>query len=138
MLAAALLLSLGASAPLTHLTDPLARCMDGTLGGFYHQPASNASAAAKWIIHLQGGGECTTKDACQKKAATSALGSASFFHDSYDFEGRFYMDDDPATNPELHHWHHVQVSASIRPPSSLPPHPRGALGGCDMRNFALF
>ena len=50
----------GASVPLTMLTDSKARCMDGTLSGYYHQPASNASASKRWVFRLEGGGECAT------------------------------------------------------------------------------
>ena len=40
-------------AKLTMLDDPLARCMDGSLGGFYL--AANKSSNS-WVIELQGGG----------------------------------------------------------------------------------
>ena len=48
-------------ATLTKLTDPAARCMDGTLGGFYHQRASVEASKAKWVIHMQGGGEVSSQ-----------------------------------------------------------------------------
>lgn len=47
---------------LTLLSDaPLARCMDGSPGGYYFAP--NASSSS-WIIELQGGGECASKETC--------------------------------------------------------------------------
>ena len=41
-------------APLTMLTDPSARCMDGTLSGYYFAPHSEAEGENKWVLHLQG------------------------------------------------------------------------------------
>ncbi len=50
-----------ASVPRTNLTDPLARCMDGTLSAYYLQPSSTPRGAGKWVLYLEGGGECTTE-----------------------------------------------------------------------------
>jgi hypothetical protein len=41
--------------PLELLTQyDLAKCLDGSPGGFYHQPALDPLAKDKWVIHLQG------------------------------------------------------------------------------------
>ena len=66
------------SVPLTLLRPaaaPLARCMDGSPGGYYH--AANASST-KWVIDLQGGGECASKKNCDGRVG-SALFSSKYF-----------------------------------------------------------
>jgi len=41
--------------PLELLTEySLAKCLDGTPGGFYHQAALDPASQDKWVIHLQG------------------------------------------------------------------------------------
>ena len=66
--------------PLTRLTDASARCMDGTLAGFYHQRATDAASAARWVIHMQGGGECVDSVQCARRF-NSSLASSNFFPD---------------------------------------------------------
>lgn len=94
------------SAPLTHLSDPLARCMDGSLGGYYYQKSSHTASETNWILDLEGGGECTTSKRCIPISETS-LGSSKHFSKSYSFSGHFYMDDDSSSNPDFHNWNHV-------------------------------
>jgi len=131
-----LLSSVGADiAPLTKLTNPAARCMDGTLSGFYHQRATEAASKAKWVIHLQGGGECVDSVQCARRFNTS-LASSDYFPDyinltydpthnkrhasesdsggggpdmncKWDKFGWWLCDDNPDTNPELYGYHHV-------------------------------
>ena len=106
--AASLAAALAGTAPLTLLSDPAARCMDGSLGGFYHQPATGADGT-KWVFRLEGGGECTTKNACYAQLNTS-LGSSKYFPKSHSFDaGSFFLDDNVAQNPLLHSWNHVDV-----------------------------
>jgi hypothetical protein len=82
----------------TNLTDPSARCMDGTLSAYYYQPATTARGTTHWVIYLQGGGECTTKSACDG-ALTGPLGSSNYFPSEVDMDGATYADDDPKANP---------------------------------------
>jgi hypothetical protein len=49
------------------------------------RPATNPSAATKWIFTLEGGGECVTEQRCKPTAATSPLGSSKFFKRNYTF-----------------------------------------------------
>src|SRR5206468_3856824 len=55
--------------PLTLLTDPTARCMDGTLSGYYLEKASAPQNATKYVIFLEGGGECTTQQVSCKSCS---------------------------------------------------------------------
>ena len=78
MLAAHVVLNLAAS-PLTLLNTsihPLARCLDSSPGAFYFSAASAKANASKWVINLEGGGECVDKASCQQRAGT-ALGSSA-------------------------------------------------------------
>ena len=40
---------------------PQAKCMDGTQAGYYYQEAPASNDRNKWIIYLNGGGECDTQ-----------------------------------------------------------------------------
>ena len=75
MLLALLPSPLLASAPMTPLTDPLARCLDSTLSAYYIEPSSDPVNATKFVIYLEGGGECASNVSCTK-ATTSVLGSS--------------------------------------------------------------
>lgn len=74
--------------------------MDGTPGGFYFRKGTNQS---KWVISLQGGGECVTSERCAEKAVT-ALGSSNYFPSSFTFwnEANVHLSDVSCfANPDL-------------------------------------
>ncbi len=98
----------GAAVPLTKLTDPKARCMDGTLSGYYLQKASAPENATKWVFVLDGGGECATQAACYAHL-NDTLGSSKYFPQTRSITGDFYDSDDPKTNPDFATWNHVMV-----------------------------
>ena len=52
-----------ATTPLIMLTDPKAKCMDGSQSGIYVHLSPTGSS--KWIFTLQGGGECVTERRCK-------------------------------------------------------------------------
>ena len=68
---------------LTLLTDEKAKCLDGTQAGFYYQAASLPESQTKWVIYLNGGGECDSKDSCVE-ATTNKLGSSKYFMSTED------------------------------------------------------
>lgn len=83
-------LSLASAAPITRLTDPLARCLDGTLSALYVEPAAAPVNATRFVIFLEGGGECASAGSCSA-ATSSVLGSAKYFPQQKTFdEGVFY------------------------------------------------
>lgn len=106
--AAVVLAQAGTPYPLTLLTDPKAKCMDGSQGGYYWQPASAAANSSKWVFVLDGGGECTTQAECYSHLNTS-LGSSKFFAPNRSSTGDFYDSDGPKTNPDFASWNHVMV-----------------------------
>lgn len=96
-------------ADLTLLTDSLARCLDGTPGGFFWLPASGSSSETKWVISLQGGGECADVTSCTN-ALTSSLGSSKYFPKSYDMSGEWaQFNQASAGSTPFATWNHVRL-----------------------------
>ena len=56
-------------------TYPMARCLDGSQGGFYIAPGTGGNAS-KWLVHTQGGGWCNSDADCLSRSRTP-LGSSS-------------------------------------------------------------
>ena len=48
------------------LSDPMARCLDGSQAGYYLGPA--AARPTAFLMHMQGGGWCTSLDDCAARA----------------------------------------------------------------------
>ncbi len=67
-----------AMVPLSMLEDPHAKCLDGSQAGYYFQPATSDKNATKWVIYLNGGGECDQEGSCVYQT-DSALGSSKYF-----------------------------------------------------------
>ncbi len=95
------------SAPLTMLTDSKAKCMDGTQAGYYSQMASNSDDKNKWVIYLEGGGECDTESAC-KGATSNSMGSSKYFPATSDPTGWFLGSDYCTYNPVFCGWNHAR------------------------------
>eukprot|EP00040_Diaphanoeca_grandis_P012941 m.65457 g.65457 ORF g.65457 m.65457 type:complete len:403 (+) comp23558_c1_seq1:139-1347(+) len=94
---------------LTLLTDPLARCMDGSPGGYYLRLSSNTSQKS-WVLTLQGGGECASAR-CHQVVPTT-YGSSKHFAKSFTFwnEDRVHFADLSCdVNPELCDYNQVFV-----------------------------
>lgn len=94
-----------APVPLTLLEAldyPDAKCLDGTQAGFYYEGSTNK----KWVIYLNGGGECDNKEACEAQMS-SALGSSKYFKDTADSNGWYIASDDCSINPDFCAWNHV-------------------------------
>jgi hypothetical protein len=98
----------------------LAKCLDGSPAYYYLRNATSAAGADKWVIHIQGGGWCSTPESCASRAQTN-LGSSL---DSKTHETRVQdlnlvhgcqnnrwcgalMVNDPETNPYAHDWNAV-------------------------------
>jgi hypothetical protein len=50
--------------PNSLVTSIGARCMDGTAGGYYL--TLSHTNTTKYVIYIEGGGECRTKSDCQQ------------------------------------------------------------------------
>jgi hypothetical protein len=98
----------GGKVPLTLLSDPAAKCMDGTQAGYYYEPSKGGDFAQKgWVIHLQGGGECTDEASCTDQLGT-ARASSDYF-DPYLWDLTFLASNNQQKNPDMFQWNHVFV-----------------------------
>lgn len=94
---------------LTLLQDKNAKCLDGSLSGYYYEPSSKVEDGTKWAIYLQGGGECDNEAACKYQLTTS-LGSSKYFPQSYEGSSSWYLASGYCPyNPEFCGWNHVNV-----------------------------
>ena len=91
---------------LSLLKDPLAKCLDGSQAGYYYQPSSVSKDNKKWVIYLNGGGECDNEHGCIEQTHT-ALGSSKYFKEYSDASGWFAGSDDCEVNPLFCGWNHV-------------------------------
>lgn len=97
------------SVPLTMLNSdeyPLAKCLDGTQAGYYYQEAPHDDDKNKWVIYLNGGGECDNKESCEYHKY-DALGSSNYFASESDPSGWYLGSDYCDYNPDLCGWNHV-------------------------------
>jgi hypothetical protein len=94
----------------TGLDDTYARCLDGTLSGYYYEPSKDHSDNSnRWVFYLQGGGECDREDSCKYQLNT-ALGSSKYFPTSYsDSSSWYFASGYCANNPNFCGWNHVNV-----------------------------
>ena len=104
-----------------YLTEyPLAKCLDGTPAYYYIRNATSSANASKWVIHIQGGGWCSTPDSCASRAGTNLGSSAHAKTHEADVQdlnlvhgcqnNRWcgaLMVNDPVTNPLAHDWNAV-------------------------------
>ena len=119
-----LCLSSATAVPLTLLDPrsyPLARCMDGSPGGFYLEEAARVvpptsaktvpgaalvDAATSWVIELEGGGECASQRLCDTRRGTH-LASSLYFPAETTLG--FLASGNPEHNPRLSKWNRVHV-----------------------------
>ena len=86
--------------------DPLARCNDGTIPTYWLRPGSG-SGATHWVIWLEGGGQCTSQQACASRAAYAGryLTANGFVAGI----GQGVLSSDPDVNPLLYNANAVMV-----------------------------
>ena len=92
--------------PLTMLNGyESAKCLDGSYGGYYKYFSS--SKETKFVIELQGGGECATLTQCTEKLNTN-LGSSTKFEKTLNSLS-FLNDLDSNRNPVFSTYNHVFI-----------------------------
>ena len=92
--------------PLTMLNGyESAKCLDGSYGGYYKYFSS--SKETKFVIELQGGGECATLTQCTEKLNTN-LGSSTKFEKTLT-SMNFLNDLDSKRNPVFSTYNHVFI-----------------------------
>jgi len=91
--------------------DQGGRCMDGSMAGYYYQAPANTRHT--WVIHVDGGGACSTKADCDKwvKKGSGAGSSGNWptTRDPLINKALGILSDDASVNPDFWSAHHVQV-----------------------------
>lgn len=87
-----------AAAPIAFLRDARARCLDGSRGAYYVEPASAPVNATKFILYLEGGGECASAASCLA-ATRGVLGSSTFDTPTRTFDEGLFFASGEASNP---------------------------------------
>ncbi|KAM0856916.1 hypothetical protein ACQ4PT_048822 [Festuca glaucescens] len=91
---------------LAGATEKGAVCLDGTPPG-YHLQRGSGDGANNWLIHLEGGGWCSTLKDCSNRKM-SALGSSNFMKPIL-FAGAGILGSDQQLNPDFYNWNKVYV-----------------------------
>ncbi|KAI5001356.1 hypothetical protein ZWY2020_026006 [Hordeum vulgare] len=81
-------------------------CLDGTPPG-YHLQRGSGGGSGSWLIHLEGGGWCSTLKDCSGRRM-SVLGSSNFMK-PLQFAGHGIFDSDEIYNPDFYNWNKVYV-----------------------------
>tara|TARA_A100001015_G_scaffold293308_1_gene369754 strand:+ start:920 stop:2053 length:1134 start_codon:yes stop_codon:yes gene_type:complete len=91
------------------LTNEQAKCMDGTLSGYYYEHATESTDSLKWVIYLNGGGECDSQEGCYSHLE-SELGSSNYFESNFSDSSSWYFASGYCPyNPSFCSWNHVNV-----------------------------
>lgn len=77
-----------------------AMCLDGSPPGYYFRKGSG-EGAQKWVLHLMGGGWCTTTADCYNRSLT-IYGSSKQWPESHELFGLF--SDNSTVNPDFYNW----------------------------------
>ncbi|KAM3336611.1 hypothetical protein ACQJBY_030556 [Aegilops geniculata] len=81
-------------------------CLDGTPPG-YHLQRGSGDGSGSWLVHLEGGGWCSTVKDCSGRRM-SVLGSSNFMK-PLQFAGHGIFDSDEIYNPDFYNWNKVYV-----------------------------
>lgn len=75
-----------------------ARCLDSSAAAYYSALGSGPDKR-RWIVYLEGGGECESRKACEQRSQSPLGSSRSYKKDIDAFQAGGIMGRDPATNP---------------------------------------
>jgi len=85
--------------------DQGGRCLDGTMSGYYYE-APPSGESDLWVVYMQGGGACYSKETCSDRAK-GITGSSKAW--SATKNGRDVVSSDPSENPDFYDSHKVQI-----------------------------
>eukprot|EP00249_Psilotum_nudum_P011127 c22976_g1_i2 orf=121-1446(+) len=80
-------------------------CLDGSAPG-YHLHKGHGLGENSWLVHLEGGGWCSSNESCALRASTR-LGSSHYMESAIFFNGIF--SNSPMKNPDFYNWNRVKV-----------------------------
>ncbi|KAL0333277.1 UNVERIFIED_CONTAM: Pectin acetylesterase 5 [Sesamum angustifolium] len=83
----------------------IAVCLDGSLPG-YHIRRGFGSGSDSWLLHVEGGGWCSTYSSCSARRRTK-LGSSTYMEHEVEFLG--ILSHDPLQNPDFFNWNKVKI-----------------------------
>ncbi|KAK6126084.1 hypothetical protein DH2020_040198 [Rehmannia glutinosa] len=83
----------------------IAVCLDGSVPG-YHIRRGFGSGSDNWLLHVEGGGWCSTKSSCSARKRTK-LGSSTYMEHEVQFFG--ILSHDPLQNPDFFNWNKVKI-----------------------------
>ena len=128
-----MLLTVTTAMTLVVLPDALvseygARCMDGSSGAYYVQHSTTLENATKWVVYIEGGGECRTVSDCQmwQKSHTMSASGPKFRTAPRDSP----MSADASENPDFSSWNKLYIpycSGDMHAGTQMKPNP--SLGG---------
>ncbi len=85
-----------------------ARCIGGSAAGYYRAAATSAVNATKYVIFLEGGGECRTADECRAWEQSHAVDSSQW-PETRALETLSEMDSDCGENPDFCDWNKIYI-----------------------------
>ena len=89
--------------PDAYATSAGARCLDSSPAAYYSALGTGADAS-RWIVYLEGGGECESREDCEQRSR-SPLGSSSSYKKHIDaFDTGPIMGRDKGSNPAFASW----------------------------------
>ncbi|KAK6126158.1 hypothetical protein DH2020_040136 [Rehmannia glutinosa] len=91
--------------PLSKAKENSAFCLDGSVPG-YHIRRGFGSGSDNWLLHVEGGGWCSTKSSCSARKRTK-LGSSTYMEHEVQFFG--ILSHDPLQNPDFFNWNKVKI-----------------------------
>lgn len=80
-------------------------CLDGSAPS-YHLHRGHGSGKNNWLVHLEGGGWCSSTQACFLRSR-AGLGSSFMMEESVMFAGS--LSNSPLKNPDFYNWNRVKV-----------------------------
>ena len=96
------LTSVWAISELVLLSDPVARCLDGSSPGYYYKQGTVNS----FVMWFEGGGWCNSLENCYDRS-TTRLGSSTTWSPTATFEG--ILNENSTVNPDFCAWSTVYV-----------------------------
>ncbi|KAG8374327.1 hypothetical protein BUALT_Bualt11G0120100 [Buddleja alternifolia] len=91
--------------PLSKAQENSAFCLDGSVPG-YHMRRGFGSGSDSWLLHVEGGGWCSTISSCSARRRTK-LGSSSYMDREVQFAG--ILSHNPLQNPDFFNWNKVKI-----------------------------
>ncbi|CAL5192091.1 unnamed protein product [Lathyrus oleraceus] len=91
--------------PLTNFKQIGALCLDGSAPG-YHFQKGFGSGSRNWLLHLEGGGWCSSIASCSYRK-TTALGSSNYMDSPVLFSGM--LSSVASQNPDFFNWNKVKI-----------------------------